>query len=177
MIENREMEEVEAMIPTAPTPAPSMEALAIVRVKPRHREIARMMAIGMTQGQIAKYFNMTPGRLSIIANSPLFKLELARLEKARNETVADIRNQLLEAAPAAAEVLEHIMYTSESEKTKMAAAEAILDRAGIERKGSAIGVQVNLNIDPVDLSKYRSDPEQALGIGEHIEGEVIQHEG
>ena len=99
-------------------------------LRPYHREIARRLVVGQKSIDICKDMNITPARLSIITNTPLFKLELRRLELQREQGVVDVMRTLTELSPLALEVVERTMYQSPSEKMRMKAAESILDRAG-----------------------------------------------
>ncbi len=132
----------------------SVSDTSLGHIRPRHREMARMLALGMTQADVARYLGITQARLSIIVNSPLFKLELAKLEQKREESVADIKDTLLELAPSAVDTLAKTMYTSPSERLRLDAAKDILDRAGVEKKTS-VTVTHDVKEHPVDLDKYR----------------------
>lgn len=99
-------------------------------IRPRHREMARRVVLGQTQIEIAKALGISQPRMSVIVNSPLFKIEIKRLEELRDAGVADIRQDLQEMAPGALETLERTMYQGKTEKIKVQCAESILDRAG-----------------------------------------------
>jgi len=120
--------------------SPSVEMMQLEYIRPRHREIARRLILGQSQVEIARDLGMNQGRLSIIVNSPLFKLELKRLEDARDADAIDVTNSLKELAPAALDTVEKIMYQSKSEQVKLKAAESILDRAGY---GISVKTQVS----------------------------------
>lgn len=107
----------------------SVEKYGLGYIRPYHREIARRLVLGETQQEICEALGMTPGRMSLIVNSPLFKLEVSKLEKMREQGVYDISQQLQEIAPAALETIERIMYTG-SDGMKFKAASDLLNRAG-----------------------------------------------
>ena len=67
------------------------------RLKPLHTEIMRRLIIGQTQRQIAEDMGLNEGRLSIIVRSPLFKLELKKLQARREERIFSIQEKLFEA--------------------------------------------------------------------------------
>jgi len=73
---------------------------------------------------------MSPPGFSKVINSPLFKLEIARLERERESGVTDITRTLKELSPLALEQIERTMYTTKSDGIRLRAAETILDRAG-----------------------------------------------
>ncbi len=68
--------------------------------------------------------------MSIIVNSPLFKIILKELEEDRDSNAVDIAKDLREMSPVALDVIERTMYKSKSERLRFKAAESILDRAG-----------------------------------------------
>lgn len=108
----------------------SVEKYKLEYIRPYHREIARRLVLGQRQAQIAQDLGISQTRLSIIVNSPLFQRELKRLEELRDSGVGDVFKTLQDIAPVALETVERLMYQSKSEKIKLEAAQAILDRAG-----------------------------------------------
>src|SRR5690606_16804416 len=50
----------------------------IQRLLPRHYQIMDLLVEGLTQQQIADYFNVTRQAINLVCNSPVFKHELAR---------------------------------------------------------------------------------------------------
>jgi hypothetical protein len=122
----------------------SVELYGLEQVRPYHREIARRLVLGQRPSEIAKDLGWSVSRLSIIINSPLFKMEIARLEQIRDTGVADVGKTLKELSPIALETVERIMYQSKSERLKLEAAETVLDRAGygtinkVDVKGSVV---------------------------------------
>lgn len=102
-------------------------------IRPYHREIARRLVLGQMQSDICRDLGMSTDRMSIIVNSPLFKLEVRKLEEMREKGVYDVTQQIAEIAPLALEKVEKIMHFSGSEKLQFAAAESILDRAGFAK--------------------------------------------
>ena len=126
----------------------SVQKYGLNYIRPYHREIARRLVLGQTQGEICKQLGISASRMSIIVHSPLFKLELKRLEKARDEGVEDVTRTLQEISPVAIEVLERLMYEGKPQ-VRLQAASTLLDRAGY---GAVNKVQVSANINYVDQS-------------------------
>ncbi len=110
--------------------SPSVEKYGLAFVRPYHREIARRLILGEKQSEIARDIGMTASRMSIICNSPLFKLELRRLEMERDASCVDVTKTLRELSPVALEQVERTMYTAKSQRLRYDAASSILDRAG-----------------------------------------------
>lgn len=108
----------------------SVEAYGLSYIRPYHREIARRLVLGQKQSDVCRDLGMSVSRMSIIANSPLFKLELKRLETMRDNGVGEVTQQLRELAPVALETVERIMYSAKSDRLRLDAAETILDRGG-----------------------------------------------
>lgn len=110
--------------------SPSVEQYSLSYIRPRHKEIARRLVLGQTQTEICRDLNMSTSRMSIICNSPLFKILVSKLEEERNQDTVDVGKQLREIAPNALEIVERTMYNGATESLKLKAAESILDRAG-----------------------------------------------
>jgi hypothetical protein len=90
---------------------------------------------------------MTPGRMSIIVNSPLFKQYMLKMSEERDKGVYDITKQLQEVSPSALENIERTMYTAKSETLRFNAAKDLLDRAGygaLSKNVMTISGQVNV---------------------------------
>ncbi len=108
----------------------SVKRYSLGYIRPYHREIARRLVLGQNQATICKVLGMSSSRMSIIVNSPLFKIEVKRLEDLRDSGVGNIQDQLREISPVALEQIERTMYHGGSERLRFNAAESILDRAG-----------------------------------------------
>lgn len=108
----------------------SVEQYGLSYIRPYHREIARRLVLGQKQSEISRDLGMSVSRMSIIINSPLFKLELKRLETMRDNGVGEVTQQLRELSPVALETVERIMYSARSDRLRLDAAETILDRGG-----------------------------------------------
>jgi hypothetical protein len=136
-----------------PTPggSASQAVLSLGYVRPRHREIARRLVLGETQSQIARSLNMSEGRMTLIVNSPLFKLEIAKMEKDRTDAVVDVANQIVLACPEALDQVERIMYTANSEKVRLDAAKDLLDRGGFGAVKKFAGVVGHGDIDTASM--------------------------
>lgn len=136
---------------------PEVESQTVVRyglgyIRPYHREIARRLVLGERAVDISKSLGMGQERLSIIVNSPLFKLEVKRLEEMRDNGVADVQQTLREISPIALEVIERTMHSSKSEALKFAAAQDVLDRAGFGKTTKVIS-NVSGNITHSNMSE------------------------
>ena len=113
----------------------------------RHREAARMLAMGITKKVVAARLNMTPENLYVISKQPEFKAEIARLHTIRDNGATDIISEFKELSPDAVDELSRVLYTGETERNRMQAAESILDRAGFAKiNKSDISVKGHVNV-------------------------------
>ncbi len=121
---------------------------ALQLIRPRHREIMRRLVCGQTQREIAEELSLNEGRLSIIINSPLFKVELKKMEKdVRARAVAnigDVSARVAKMQGPALDVLEKII-TNKTEKEvpyslKRAAAMDVLELAGAKKNKNEDGM-------------------------------------
>ncbi len=110
--------------------APSVEKYGVKYIRPYHRELARRIVLGSSEKELCNEFHIGAAALSMIVNTPLFQLELMRLEKMRDEGVADVTKTLHDLAPIALDTMERTMYQTQSEGLKVKIAESFLDRAG-----------------------------------------------
>jgi len=113
-----------------PDMSDSVVKYSLAEIKPHHREIARRLVLGQKASDICRNLAMSTSRMSIIINSPLFKLELKRLEEEREREVISVKKALDEIAPVALETIERTMYMAAEEDLRFKAASDILDRAG-----------------------------------------------
>lgn len=98
---------------------------------PRHRSIARYVAAGANNHEIAVRFGMTEAHICRIVNSPVFIAEVKRLTDQIDEEVVNIRAELEKMAPRAIEVIdEQLNWPGVDEKTRQRAAFDVLDRCG-----------------------------------------------
>ena len=71
------------------------------KIHPRHIEIMRRLCLGESQRDVARGLDITEGRLSIIVNSPLFQLELRKMQKRFEDRVSTIHERLISNAEKA----------------------------------------------------------------------------
>ncbi len=79
---------------------------AIQHIRPHHRAIARMIAIGVPPKEAGQAFNMTPGHMSHILASPAFQAIVKRLEDYDDEEAIDLRKQMEAMKCRALEILD-----------------------------------------------------------------------
>lgn len=112
-------------------PRRAVPSQPITHLWERQKEIARRLVAGHRQIDIARDYNMTPGRISIICNSPVFKKYLASLSTIREERAVDIGEKIREGATKGAELLVDILSNDNAHiSLKAKVAMDLLDREG-----------------------------------------------
>lgn len=126
----------------------------LAHIKPLHKELARRLVLGQKPMEIWRDLNISPEHIRTLMKSPLFKIELAKLEEKRDKGVVDVTKTLHEISPLALEQIERLMYTATTETLKFKAAESILDRAGYGSisKGS-LDIRKKVDIKYSDLTE------------------------
>lgn len=127
---------------------------------PHHRSMCRaMVGGGLTPGQLATAYNFTPGQITRIINSPMFRLELERLEGEAEGIACDVRADLKRMAGRAVEILDERMQQKDSLPNKDLF--GVLDRAGYGTKeGPKAGRDFKLtqiNIGELSDKELRDD--------------------
>ncbi len=90
---------------------------------PRHNEIMRRLVMGETQRNISVAMGITEARLSVIVNSPLFQLELRKMQRRQEDKVAHIHEKIIEGAEKAIDfhnqVIEGAVAVKDGDETIM----------------------------------------------------------
>lgn len=103
---------------------------------PRHREGLRLIAQGYRVGEAASAVGLSTSGLSNLANSPLGRARMNKLQGQRDQNAINVRAQLDALAPKAMKVLEDIVENGSSNGRNISvagqarAAQDILDRTG-----------------------------------------------
>lgn len=123
---------------------------------------------GATGNQMSEHSGMTPARISVIRNSPLFVEERNRkmlelqgktIDK-KSTSIAEgdpVEAKLKELAMSAVETYEQILKSGQSESVKKVAADSILDRAGYKAHTEKMKVSIEVT------EKMASRFEEVLG--------------
>lgn len=107
----------------------------------RHKEIARRLVAGHRQIDIARDYDMTPGRMSIICNSPVFKRYLESLSVRREEKALDINTLIKEGAGVGAQLLVDIVSGLKEDASIALQAKAAMDLLDREGHGKVSTVR------------------------------------
>ena len=97
---------------------------------PHHRSMARSVVQGgMRNKDLCVMYGFTPGQMSAILNSPLFKAEVARMEAIAEDTTCSVRRDLNALKSRATEVIAEDLFSAERRLRSNTAFE-VLDRTG-----------------------------------------------
>ena len=97
---------------------------------PHHRSMARAMVQGgLRNKDLCAMYGFTPGQISAIINSPLFKVEMARMEALAEDTTVSVTRELKALQPRSMEVIAEDLH-SEDRKLRSNTAFEVLDRTG-----------------------------------------------
>lgn len=136
-----------------------LKALSTIKAQPQEinskiEYILWLDITGKSGNEIAELIGLTPSRISIIRNSPMYmerlKSEMTKLrEKYRDaqtkRTVNDpVKDALTGAALDAAEAKIRLMESAESEFVRNQAAGDILDRAGYKKHEEKTSVKIEV---------------------------------
>ena len=99
-------------------------------LNPRHREILRRIIEGATYVQIAEAMGIHKQTVMLVATSPLFRAELAKLEKQLDYNIVQRADSM---ANEALDKIKTLMRTGRSEFIQARMAERILDTAGYSK--------------------------------------------
>jgi hypothetical protein len=127
-------------------------------MRPRHREILRRVLEGATYVEIADQMGIHKQTVMLIATSPMFREELAKLESQLDYNIVQRADGL---ANEALDVIKTAMRSSRSEFLRVKSAREILDTAGyskIDRK--IVGIVTGEDVIR-ELNKKRREAFQA----------------
>ena len=118
---------------------------------PKHHQAARLISLGFTQREVSGKLGISEGRLSVIANSPLFKMVVKQLGEELDRGVEKAQHILAEAAPKAAEVLVDTLDAKDHPRLRKEVAVDILKGVGAT-KGEGEKSSTTINISDAKLT-------------------------
>jgi hypothetical protein len=149
------------------------------RLSSKMHVIISMDIAGYTGNQISEAIGMTPGRVSIIRNSPLFTQERDRkreelhaqvISKKSDKIVAGdpVEIEIKNLAMRAVQTYDTLLSGSKSDMVKKATADAILDRAGYKAHADKTIVSVEVTEKMADrfervLGRSLDEPRKDVG--------------
>jgi len=146
----------------------------LIELRPWHRAMARAVVSGTRPTDLSILFNMTPTQISNITGSPAFLEYLASLERGAEMAATELRQDILNMAQRALEVIDEDLDLSPTDprerKIRQAAAFEVLDRA-IPKNNPVREVTNNqYNIGKINVNKM-TDEELSLEVLNMIEDE------
>lgn len=129
---------------------------AVERLKPRHHEIARLIASGMKETVIAEMLQVSLGHLHRLKRSPAFQHLLAYYMAARDTETLTMRDRLEHAASLG---LDKIQERMEDEENPLPInqlkdiAFGLLDRAGFNPTTKIAAI--NATVSPADMAQLK----------------------
>jgi len=107
----------------------------VMNLHERHKEIIRLVAMGLTNTQIARELGCSPAMVVYTKYSEVGQRMLQELGYQRSESVKDIQLRIEKIAPHALDTLEALMTSEETpEAVRARIAMDNLDRAGLAPK-------------------------------------------
>ena len=106
------------------------DKITVKRLTPRHRSMARAMVEGgLRNSDLCDLFDMSPSQVSIIVNTPLFQVELRRMEALAEHETVDTLHDLNSLKNKSVEVLAEDLHGPAGDLRHKTAI-AVLDRTG-----------------------------------------------
>lgn len=132
------------------------EAPSIARLRQIHHEIARLLASGLTETEVAASTGYSLSRISILKRDPSFKELLAYYAARSEEQFLDVRKRLaILGTDAVAELQDRLDYKPDSltNTQLIEITKTTLDRAGFSPVSKSENVQVLLTGDELEKLK------------------------
>lgn len=157
--------DVNDLVDRAAAPLPSSEAPSLVKLRQIHHEIARLLASGLSEADVAASTGYSLSRISILKSDPSFKELLAYYSARSEEVFIDVRKRLaMLGTDAVAELQDRLDFKSDSltNTQLIEITKATLDRAGFNPVAKTESVSVLLTGE--ELQKMK----QNLGGGNNV---------
>jgi hypothetical protein len=140
-----------------------MRRLEIKHLWERHKEVARLLVSGRKHVEVAATLGMTPARVAIIANSPVFEKYLDRLRDRVEVGIVDVREKINEGSKDAIQVLLGMLKASDvNPQTKSKVAMDILDRAGFAAVKTVRSENLNVTLNAERLQELKDKRDEML---------------
>lgn len=157
--------DVNDLVDRAAAPLPSSKAPSLAKLRQIHHEIARLLASGLSEADVAASTGYSLSRISILKSDPSFKELLAYYSARSEEVFIDVRKRLaMLGTDAVAELQDRLDFKSDSltNTQLIEITKATLDRAGFNPVAKTESVSVLLTGE--ELQKMK----QNLGGGNNV---------
>lgn len=145
------------LVERASSPLATSEAPSLAKLRQIHHEIARLLASGLTEAEVAASTGYSLSRISILKSDPSFKELLAYYQARSEEVFIDVKKRLaMLGMDAAAELQDRLDFKSDSltNTQLIEITKATLDRAGFNPVAKSESVSVLLSAE--ELQKMKS---------------------
>lgn len=123
----------------------------------RHHAIAKRVALGQTNKEIAAALGCTPQTVSNVRNDPMVKTVIDKLVLQSEVATVDVATQIRELAPKALEVAKTLMESENVSATvRSGLARDLLDRAGYAAPKQLQVVSTQLTSSDIEELKNRA---------------------
>jgi len=149
--------DVSDLVERAASPISTSEAPSIAKLRQIHHEIARLLASGLNETEVAASTGYSISRVSILKQDPSFKELLAYYSQKSEEAFIDVRKRLaMLGTDAVAELQDRLDFKPDSltNTQLIEITKATLDRAGYNPVAKSENVQVLLTGD--ELARMKS---------------------
>lgn len=150
----RDLTEADLAAPRAPTPP-----RALLRIHASHHAVARCLATGIKQNQVALVTGYTPMRISFLLQDPTFQALVNDYRTEAKAVFADLAERMTEMSLDAMELLQEKLHDNPAEFTIPALIEIIKTFADRTGHGPNQTVSVSLNRDLIDRPPRESHEE------------------
>ena len=147
----------------------------IEKVWDSHHEIVRRLVLGEKPVQIANNLGITTQTVSNVRNNPIVKRLFGILHSARDASVVEIRNRIVNIAPLAIEYLETVLNNELSlgthSATGLGAAKTIIEN--VLPKSTIVRVDETLTIETINSLKERARQAGMLQAASSCQARVV----
>ena len=151
----------------------------IEKVWDSHHEIVRRLVLGEKPVQIANNLGITTQTVSNVRNNPIVKRLFGILHSARDASVVEIRNRIVNIAPLAIEYLETVLNNELSlgthSATGLGAAKTIIEN--VLPKSTIVRVDETLTIETINSLKERARQAGMLQAASSCQAGVVNTAG
>ena len=157
-------------------PAAEERKYEIQNIWDTHRNIMRLLVMGMHNVDVARECNVTPQTVSNVLNSTICRRQMDLMRAAADCDAVAVASRIQEIAPLALQTLEELMYEG-NDNVKLKVATDLLDRAGHAAVKTVRTENTSLHLTRDDILDIKN---RAKSIGlcreEPIDVEVVNEE-
>ena len=142
------------------------------QIRPHHRSMARLFALGHTPGEVAEITGFSPSWISVVSGSPLFQVEVERVTAMTEYKDVNTKRELKELAVVAVEQLARNLHDPKTDR-KLATATAfdVLDRTGFgkrkdEKPAQHQHLHLHKRVDEMTEAELYTDVMEMAEVGE-----------